>query len=151
MKANHAPSWASLGSVRLRARPDEGVLRNVYRRNVDAVYAFFAYSVSRETAEDLTSATFERVVRSWGSYDPRRGNERTWILRIARNLLVDHFRRSSRRQSTSLDEHPALLDALITSEETAHQRVTTAEGFFALLSRLTPRDRDVIALRYGAD
>src|SRR5215218_8166870 len=107
--------------MRLRAGRDEGVLRDTYRRNVGAVYTFFAYSVSRETAEDLTSATFERVVRSWGSYDPRRASERTWILKIARNLLVDHFRRSSRRPSTSLDDHPTLLYALVTSDEASHE------------------------------
>ena len=46
---------------RRRSRDEE--LRAVYRENVAAVYAFLAYSVSRDVAEDLTSATFERVLR----------------------------------------------------------------------------------------
>ncbi len=75
-----------------RLRDDElQELRDVYRGNVSAVYAFFTYSVDAGTAEDLTAATFERVVRSWRRYDARRATVRTWVLVIARNILTDHF------------------------------------------------------------
>jgi len=55
-------------------------------------------------AEDLTQLTFERALRSWSRYDPSRASVATWLLVIARNLLVDHLRadRSARRQP--LDE-----------------------------------------------
>src|SRR5919201_5167337 len=74
-------------SMRLR-RDSSAELRRLYREHVDAVYAFFAYSVPRPFAEDLTSGTFERVVRSWTSYDRRLGSERPLIHTIARNLLT---------------------------------------------------------------
>ena len=41
-----------------------------------------------------TSTTFERVIRSWRSYDPRKAGVRTWVLAIARNALTDHYRRA---------------------------------------------------------
>src|SRR2546423_1406970 len=85
-------------------------LRRVYRAHVDAVYAFLAASVRPTVAEDLTAATFERVVRAWRSYDPARASERTWILSIARNLLTDHYRRQHHRAALSTDEHPELLE-----------------------------------------
>ena len=115
-----------------------------------AVYAFFAYSVSRDVAEELTSATFERVVRYWGRFDPERSSQRTWILVIARNVLTDHFRRQSRRAGPSLDEHPELAESIASGGDPAeHQmRLETVKGW---LARLHPREREVLALRYGAD
>src|SRR4051812_39001434 len=100
-------------------REDEARLRRVYRDHADSVFGFFAYSVARATAEDLTSATFERVIRSWHRYDAARSSERTWILAIARNLLTDHFRRQRHRDAVSLDEHPLILDTLGDADQSA--------------------------------
>lgn len=41
-------------------------------------------------AEDLTAETFEKALRSWRRYDPRRSSERTWLCRIGRNVALDH-------------------------------------------------------------
>lgn len=129
---------------------DDDELRRVFREHVDGVHAFFAYAVARDVAEDLTSATFERVVRSWRSYDARKASERTWILTIARNLLTDHYRRASHRAWTSLDEQPALLDALAgTSDPLAEQLELDAVRRW--LAPLGAREREILALRYGAD
>ena len=125
------------------------MLRRVYTEHVAAVFGFFGHSVSLPHAEDLTSATFERVVRGWHGYDPRRSSERTWILAIARNQLIDHFRRQSHRNGVSLDEHPLLLDALAV-EDPAERGLDRAE-VISWLRKLLPRDREVLALRYGAD
>lgn len=132
------------------SRRDEPRLRKLYREHVDAVFAFFAYSVSRPHAEDLTSATFERVIRAWDRYDPERSSERTWILAIARNLLTDHYRRQRHRDAVSLDEHPALAEALLTGGDgTAHR--LDADEVRRWLALLSARERDVLTLRYGAD
>lgn len=103
----------------------------------------------RATAEDLTASTFERVIRSWSAYDPARGSERTWILTIARNLLTDHYRRQSHRQAASLDEHPALIDAF--GGEDPSERLVERDEVRQWLSELQPRERELLALRYGAD
>jgi RNA polymerase sigma factor (sigma-70 family) len=133
-----------------RSRPDEDALLEIYRDHVDAVYAFFAYSVSHEHAEDLTAATFERVVRSWHRYDPERALPRTWILAIARNVLSDHFRRQSHRGAVSLDEHPALAASLVSSDDPLAE-LLSADLVRAWLERLEPREREVLALRFAAD
>jgi RNA polymerase sigma factor (sigma-70 family) len=116
---------------------------------VNAVYGFFGYSVSKEHAEDLTSATFERVLRSWRSFDPERASERTWILVIARNQLLDHFRRQRHRDGVSLDEHPVLLDTLSTGDGVAER--LERDEVRSWLGGLPDRERSVLALRYGAD
>lgn len=134
-----------------RLREDElQELRDVYRGNVSAVYAFFTYSVDADTAEDLTAATFERVVRSWRRYDARRATVRTWVLVIARNILTDHFRRESHRGGPSLDEYPALVPAAAEGENPAERRAGV-EAMKAWLLVLHPREQEVVALRFGAD
>jgi RNA polymerase sigma-70 factor (ECF subfamily) len=130
-------------------RADADELRQVYRDHVDAVYAFFAYSVARPIAEDLTSATFERVLRSWKSYDARKAGVRTWILAIARNQLTDHYRRASHRNARSVDDEPALLESLAARDVVGE--VLERDAFRALLRSSGEREREVLALRYGAD
>jgi RNA polymerase sigma factor (sigma-70 family) len=137
------------GSTRLREDELQD-LHEVYRGNVSAVYAFFAYSVDRETAEDLTAATFERVVRHWRRYDGRRASVRTWILVIARNLLADHFRRQRHRYGPSFDEHPSIAGRTSEADDPA-ERCASVDAIKAWLLMLQPREREVLALRYGAD
>jgi RNA polymerase sigma-70 factor (ECF subfamily) len=126
------------------------VLRRVYREHVRGVYGFLSYFVDHTTAEDLTSGTFERVVRSWESFDPRRASERTWILTIARNLLTDHFRRSRHRESVSIEEHPALLEHALAPDDPLRDQLTTDE-LKRWLNPLGDRERTILALRYAAD
>jgi RNA polymerase sigma-70 factor (ECF subfamily) len=133
-----------------RRKSQDAELRAVYQENVSAVYAFLAYSVPRDVAEDLTSETFERLIRSWPSFDPTRSSVRAWVLVIARHLLTDHYRRQRHRTGPSLDEHPALLDTLA-SAENATDRFLEADNAKSWLSELSDREREVLALRYGAD
>ena len=131
-------------------RRDEDTLRRVYREHVDAVFAFFAYSVSRAQAEDLTASTFERVLRSYKRYDAAKASERTWILAIARNLLTDHFRRQRHRDAVSLDEHPLIVETL-TSGTSATDAWLDRDEVRGWLEGLSDREREILTLRYGAD
>jgi RNA polymerase sigma factor (sigma-70 family) len=122
----------------------------VYRSNVSSVYAFFSYSVDGATAEDLTAATFERVVRSWRRFDPSRGRVEYWLLAIARNILRDHVRRQSHRAGPSLDQFPALGASLAAVGGSQRGRLDLV-ALLDWLSDLQPREREVLGLRYGAD
>jgi RNA polymerase sigma-70 factor (ECF subfamily) len=124
------------------------VLRDVYRDNVASVYAFFSYSVDSGTAEELTASTFERVVRSWRSFDASRAGVRVWVLAIARNILTDHYRRRSHRAGPSIDEFPALAMSLATEDRGGWLEL---DAILSWLTELPPREREVLALRYGAD
>ena len=69
---------------------------------------------------------------------------------IARNLLADHFRRQSYRQAISLDGHPALAASLASSDDPAASCMSL-DLVRDWLGRLQPREREVLALRFGAD
>ncbi len=113
-----------------------------------SVYAFFSYSVDFATAEDLTAATFERVVRSWQSFDASRASVRVWVLVIARNILTDHYRRRSHRAGPSIDEFPALAMSLASEDRGEWLEL---DAVLSWLADLPAREREVLALRYGAD
>lgn len=122
----------------------------VYDEHVWRVYGFFAYRVrNRADAEDLTQKTFERALRSWSRYDPARAAVATWLLVIARNLLIDHLRadRSARQQPIDdlQDGHGALVDRADRPDLGLEPDLELA------LASLGEREREIIALRFGGD
>ncbi len=130
---------------------DGAELRRVYRAHVDAVFAFFAATVDRHTAEDLTASTFERVIRSWASYDPRaRGRaglaDGDRPQPPARSLppLAVPGRRFPRRASRPRR-------ASDWSRDDGFDRFLSVAELQAWLGCLGEREREILALRYGAD
>jgi RNA polymerase sigma-70 factor (ECF subfamily) len=120
----------------------------VYRDHLPRVYNFFRYRIGDDaTAEDLTAATFERAYAHREKYAHDLGAFSTWVFTIAQNLAVDHFRR--RRPSVSLDSLPDL-PADDDIEDTAARRYDSAK-LTALLAGLEARERELIALKYGAE
>lgn len=118
----------------------------VYEDHVWRVYGFLAYRVrDRDLAEDLTQTTFERALRAWPRFDPRRASEQTWLLTIARNLLVDHRRREQAVPSAEIDERLLPVTAGPEDAQTVWPELQDA------LRQLGEREREVVALRFGAD
>lgn len=122
---------------------------DVYEEHVWHVYGFIAYRVrSREEAEDLTQLTFERALRAWGRYDPQRSQPATWLLAIARNIVIDRYRANA--------GHPPGEPL----HETLESRLPSAQDapwlgldprLAAALEGLDSRAQEVLALRFGGD
>jgi len=122
----------------------------IYEENVWRVYGFIAYRVgSREDAEDLTSQTFERALRAWHRYDERRAPPGAWLIAIARNLVIDHFRAAPARGAHApLHDAP---DSVLPSSAGPEHDLGIAPELAAALTRLGDREREIVALRFGAD
>ena len=130
----------------MRQRPPD--FAELYDQQVYSVYGFLAYRVrTREEAEDLTQLTFERAVRAWSRFDPERASPRTWLLAIARNLLIDHYRADRTAAQAPLEEAPEWAATVDGPDASLGLSAELA----AALSRLGGRERELIALRYGAD
>jgi RNA polymerase sigma-70 factor (ECF subfamily) len=126
-------------------------LEDIYDEHVWRVYAFFAYRLgSREDAEDLTQSTFERAARALRRYDAQKGSPLTWLLAIANNLLIDHFRRQSSDRLRPLEdgdlERPGLSEAPFEGGS-----LGLDPDLAMAIAQLTAREREIIALRFGAD
>jgi RNA polymerase sigma factor (sigma-70 family) len=110
---------------------------------IKRVYSYVAYRIGPGAdAEDVTSTVIERAVRYRASYDPAKGDSRSWLMGIARTCVDDHLK--SRSDLPLEDSH---LPGGHSEESATIERLSIA----AVVSRLDHRDRDLIALRYGAD
>jgi RNA polymerase sigma-70 factor (ECF subfamily) len=119
----------------------------VYAAELPRVYNFFRYRVGDgPVAEDLTSVTFEKAWRARHRYRRDLASFGTWLLVIARRVAVDHWRAS--RPHAPLDQ-AAVVAAGPTPEEIAEQR-SNLERLEGLLGTLPDRERELIALKYGA-
>jgi RNA polymerase sigma factor (sigma-70 family) len=106
------------------------------------VYAYVAYRVGDgPDAEDLTSETFERALRYRKSYDPKKGEPVAWLLGIAKRCIDGRGPRIE--LATDHADQPSKSDL----EEETVRRLTVARA----VGTLDERDRELIALRYGAD
>ena len=123
----------------------------LYEEHVWNVYGFFGYRVaSRHEAEDLTQLTFENALRAFNRFDERRGKFSTWVMTIAHNLLIDHYRsdRSSFRES--IDDSPQTEQAL-GDRGTEEPDLGISSDLEVALARLSSRERELISLRFGGD
>lgn len=129
------------------ARP--AAFAEVYRTYRQPVYRYVRSLVaSDDEATDLTSTTFERALRSLGSYRAS-GSAVGWLLRIARNAAIDAARR--RRPSVSWDD-PSVR-RLPADDPPPEKELETNERLRELqrlVRELPSATRDAISLRYGA-
>jgi RNA polymerase sigma-70 factor, ECF subfamily len=112
--------------------------------HLDDVHAYLVYLTGdRSLAEDLTAATFERALKIWRRFDPRRASAKTWLCQIARSAALDHFRAEERRRRRE--------GAYAASEPRDASEAPLAEGLSpsleAALRGLSATDRELIALR----
>jgi RNA polymerase sigma-70 factor (ECF subfamily) len=113
------------------------------------LYAYIRSRVNnRETAEDLTSATFERAFSRSHSFDPAKGQFATWLFRIGHNLVIDHYATASRiPMSYDLDEATEISTADLSPEQQLlrqEQRRLLTET----LTTLSERDQEIIQLKF---
>jgi RNA polymerase sigma-70 factor (ECF subfamily) len=120
----------------------------LYAEQLPRILNFFRYRVGDgPEAEDLTSITFEKAWRHRGRYRKDRGAFTTWLYTIARRTAIDHAR--ARRLHRPLDE-AAHVAAGETPEDVAVRNSDVAR-LLALLDMLPERERELIALKFGAD
>jgi len=129
--------------------PPPTTIEAVAEEHLDDVFAYLTYLTgNRSVAEDLTAETFERALRLWRRFDPRRGSARTWLCQIARSVALDHFRSEQRRRRR--EERYASTEPAPVIED-----VFGGGGFSpaleAALGTLTAGEREVVALRVLLD
>jgi len=150
------------GTIVARAQAgDPGAFGELYQRHVDRVYSYIAFRV-RDTAvaEDLTQEVFLHALKALGSFSFR-GAVAPWFMSIARNAVVDHWRRRSRRPEDSIstlepdvEEEEGLLDRLGAAQgndaEDHAEYVLTRERIARSATHLTELQQQVLALRFSS-
>ncbi len=122
--------------------------QDVYQQSLPRIFHFFCYKVGDETiAEELTSLTFEKAWVSRANYHRERGDVHSWLVGIARNVIIDHFRKRSRE--IPLMDVPEMEMSRSFDEDL--QRKLDFEMILTSLARFPERERELIAMKYGAE
>ena len=125
------------------ARANAEAFTPLYQRYVDSIYRFcYRRLGTREEAEDATSVTFQKALRSLGSF--QRGSFRAWLFAIADRTTLDRLRRGKREQPL---EHAFLIPDRAQGPEEYALGADARHRLREALASLTADQRRVIELR----
>lgn len=132
--------------VRRAIHHDGEAFGQLYDLYADRIYKYIYYRTGNVTeAEDLTEQVFVRSWEAIGRFTWQEGGFAAWLFRIARNLIVDHFR--GRRETVSLEEWlPGQGEAM--DPETVIERRETLRALREAIGQLTEEQQQVILLRF---
>jgi RNA polymerase sigma-70 factor (ECF subfamily) len=136
-----------------RARGGDGAaweeIVSLYSRRVFNLAYRFTSNVS--AAEDLTQEVFIRIYKTLEQYDPRAGDLSNWLMRIARNLIIDDYRHRQRNPQNSMadavDDHQYHLRAVGTSAQREIERKELASQVQEGIDKLPDDLRTCVILR----
>jgi RNA polymerase sigma-70 factor (ECF subfamily) len=123
------------------------------------IYAIcYRFTNSAADAEDLTQDVFLKVYRNLESFDASKGSFQTWLTTLARNMLVDHFRRSKLERATDSmdvslsgeDDGPTMAERLPDARTNQEQHVAGLQlkaTIQSALTQLSPELREAVILR----
>lgn len=138
----------SLDVVARAQKGDADAVGLLYDQHQEAVFRYlWARLGERQTAEDLTGEVFLRMLGALPNYQVTAIPFRAWLYRIARNLLVDHYRRTGARPSLPLE----VAEAVRAPDPDPLVRVVqqlSVEKLHRALARLDDAQRDVVTLRF---
>jgi RNA polymerase sigma-70 factor (ECF subfamily) len=123
------------------------IVRQFSRRIYNLAYRFTS---SHAGAEDLTQEVFIRVYRSLDQYDSGLGDLSNWLMRLARNLIIDDYRKRQRTPTDSSDDlsdHEYRIRTSTDSPQRALERQERRLQVLAAINKLSPDLRECVILR----
>ena len=126
----------------------EALLRAYTRKVYNLCYRFTGRA---HDAEDLTQEVFIKIFQTLASYDAAQGTFSTWLHRVARNHLVDHYRRTKKDRVTgSIEDDLATIEDKPSPGAGPVGQVEARERKELLqqaLDKLSPDLREAVVLR----
>jgi RNA polymerase sigma-70 factor (ECF subfamily) len=125
-----------------RDKPD---FAEVYERDYSYVYNHIYMQVMhRENTEDLVSDVFMKAMAHYDGFDPAKASTRTWLCTIARNCLIDYFRKNGRRKTENLEDapEPSAVDEYEILKNPINKEV------YRLLEPLSQEERELLTMIY---
>jgi RNA polymerase sigma-70 factor (ECF subfamily) len=133
---------------------DEAAWEELVRQHTRQVYGLcFRFTNSAQEAQDLTQDVFLRVFKTIKTFRSAEGSFHTWLARVTRNLLIDHYRRTRQERVTdSIEEQLPMLQetgvaAAAGRPDQALAGREASEILQATLQKLSPDLREAVILR----
>jgi len=135
---------------------DESALGKLIKKHKSRIYNFiFSKVLNRDIAEDIFQDTFIKVIKTLkrGFYNEE-GKFLPWIMRIAHNLVIDHFRRNNRipkfENNNEYDIFQNLSDSSLNAEKSIIKNQVSSD-LQLLVEELPGDQKDVIIMRLYRD
>ncbi len=146
------PTDTEIAAIVQEAQNGEaGAFGQLYDIYSDRVFRYVAYRVnSNADAEDITEDVFVRMLEAIRSFKWRDVPFSAWLMRIAHNRVIDHYRRGRLRTATPLDDVPSLPSR----DRDPQERVdlfSDLQGLRVAMASLTDLQRQVISFRFGSE
>lgn len=133
--------------VDLARAGDSEAFGQLYDHYVTGIFKFIYYRVgSRQFAEDLTSETFMRALRSIQRFTWQGRDFGAWLTTIARNLVADHHKSGRSRLEFVTDDLPETHTE--SGTEATVIRQMTDEQLFDAINTLSEEQRDCVLMRF---
>ena len=148
--------------------PEDGVLITSYRNGNEAAFnllvdryqskvftTIFLIVKDQDVAEDLLQDVFVKVLHTFNSdkYNEE-GKFQPWVMRIAHNLAIDHFRKAKRYPTILLEDGSNLLNSLSFAEDSSEEQRIKEETLAwvrDLIEELPEAQKEVVILRHYMD
>jgi RNA polymerase sigma-70 factor, ECF subfamily len=126
----------------------EEIVSSFSRRIFNLAYRFTS---NAEAAEDLTQEVFVRIYRTLEQFDPKQGDLTNWLMRLARNLIIDDYRKRQRNPQDSIaedvEDHIFHLRAIGGGQQNEMERRELCAQVQAGINKLPPDLRVCVILR----
>jgi len=135
---------------------NQSSLEILIRRHKNRIFAYILMIVKeKELAEDLFQDTFIKVINTIrsGSYKEE-GKFIQWAMRIAHNLIIDHFRKSKRIPTIENRDDFDIFDKVRIPVESIEERIITEQihkDVKKLIDYLPKEQREVLVMRHYGD
>jgi RNA polymerase sigma-70 factor (ECF subfamily) len=125
---------------------DSAALAALYDQHYSLIYGYLRARLGdRHAVEDLAGEVFQRMLTGLAAYRPQGLPFRAWLVRIAHNLLVDHYRRAGRGWVVEWDER---LPAASPDPTHEAEHNLTLEQVYRALAGLDEHQREAVTLRF---
>jgi len=121
----------------------------LYEIYLPKIYQYARYRVAnREAAEDLTSDIFNKALDAFKSFNPEKAAFSTWIFSIARNTIIDYYRKHAKESKVMRSPEPE--NAF--SPDSPEEKLSRSEEIARLLQyiqKLNENERELISLKFS--
>jgi RNA polymerase sigma-70 factor (ECF subfamily) len=146
--------------ISLYIQGNENAFKTLLMRHKNKIYRFIQIKLNdRDLAEDIFQETFIKVINTFklGTYNEE-GKFLPWAMRIAHNLIIDHFRRTNKvsfvSESSSLKTDFNIFSTLKLEDENIEDQITRTElenQMVDLVEYLPEMQRDILKMRLFQD
>ncbi len=146
--------------ISLYIQGNENAFKTLLMRHKNKIYRFIHIKLNdRDLAEDIFQETFIKVINTFklGTYNEE-GKFLPWAMRIAHNLIIDHFRRTNKvsfvSESSSLKADFNIFSTLKLEDENIEDQITRTEletQMVDLVEYLPEMQRDILKMRLFQD